>query len=98
MDPIRGLYCAVTRQTIEGEPAGGWVPEQKVDIETALRAYTVMGAYSSFEEKVKGQLKAGMRADVIVFSQDLFRVPVREIYKARVTLTVVGGRVVSRAE
>jgi len=98
VDPIRGLYCAVTRQTIEGEPAGGWVPEQKVDIETALRAYTTMGAYSSFEENVKGQLKAGMMADVIVFSEDLFRIPTREIYKARVTLTVVGGRVVYRGE
>ena len=98
VDPIRGLYCAVTRQTIEGEPAGGWVPGQSVGIETALRAYTTMGAYSSFEETVKGQLKAGMLADVIVFSQDLFRVAAREIYETRVTLTVVGGRVVYRAE
>lgn len=94
VDPIRGLYCAVTRQTIEGEPAGGWVPQQRVDIETALRAYTAMGAYSSFEEKVKGELKAGMMADVIVFSQDLFRIPAQDIFKTHVALNILNGRIV----
>jgi predicted amidohydrolase YtcJ len=96
VDPIRGLYCAVTRQTIDGEPSGGWVPSQSVSIETALRAYTTMGAYASFEEDRKGRLKPGMLADVIVFSQDLFQIPASQIYKTRVVLTIVDGRVVFR--
>lgn len=96
VDPIRGLYCAVTRQTVEGEPQGGWVPDQRVSIETALRAYTVMGAYASFEENRKGRLKPGMLADVIVFSQDLFQIPASQIHKTHVVLTVVDGRVIFR--
>jgi predicted amidohydrolase YtcJ len=96
-DPIRGLHCAVTRQTTDGQPEGGWVPNQRIGIESALRAYTVMGAYASFEEKTKGQLKAGMLADMIVFSQDLFGVPASQIFKTRVMLTVVDGRVVNRS-
>jgi predicted amidohydrolase YtcJ len=91
-DPIRGLHCAVTRQTADGQPAGGWVPNQRIGIDSALRAYTVTGAYSSFEEGTKGQLKAGMLADVIVFSEDLFRIPAARISQARVVLTIVDGK------
>ena len=96
VDPIRGLYCAVTRQTIDGEPSGGWVPSQSVSIDTAFRAYTTMGAYASFEEDRKGRLKPGMLADLIVFSQDLFQTPASQIYKTRVVLTIVDGRIVFR--
>jgi predicted amidohydrolase YtcJ len=96
VDPIRGLHCAVTRETIEGDPVGGWLPAQKVDLETALRDYTARGAYASFEENAKGQLKAGMLADVVVFSQDLFRIPKSQIYKARIVLTLVDGKSVFR--
>jgi predicted amidohydrolase YtcJ len=97
VDPIRGLHCAVTRQTTDGQPPGGWVPEQSVPVETALRAYTSMGAYASFEENVKGQLKAGMLADVIVFSSDLFRIPAHDIYKTRVVLTISDGKILYRS-
>jgi predicted amidohydrolase YtcJ len=94
VDPIRGLYCAVTRQTVEGEPKGGWVPEQRVSIETALRAYTEMGAYASFEEHRKGRLKAGMLADMIVFSKDLFQIPSSDIARTQVVLTLIDGRII----
>jgi len=96
LNPIHGIYCAVTRQTSEGKPAGGWVPDQRISAETALRAYTSMGAYSSFEETVKGQIKPGMLADVIVFSKDIFQIKASEIHQARVILTVVDGRIVYR--
>lgn len=96
-DPIRGLHCAVTRQTTDGQPPGGWVPEQRISIESALRAYTATGAYASFQEAAKGQLKAGMLADIIVFSQDLFRIPASEIYRARVVLTILDGRMIYRS-
>jgi len=88
------LHCAVTRQTTEGEPAGGWVPHQKVGVETALRAYTVLGAYASYEQKEKGRLVPGMLADVIVFSQNVFEAAPPEIYKTRVLMTLLDGRMV----
>jgi predicted amidohydrolase YtcJ len=94
LDPIRGIHNAVNRQTVTGLPAGGWLPAQRVSVETALRAYTVNGAYASFEETVKGQIKPGMLADVVILSQDLFRIPPAEIHKTRVDVTVFGGRVV----
>jgi predicted amidohydrolase YtcJ len=96
-DPIRGIHCAVTRQTADGQPPGGWVPHQRVSLETALRAYTLAGAYASFEERSKGQLKPGMLADVIVFSRDLFRIPATEIAHTQVALTVFDGKVFLRS-
>ena len=94
IDPIRGLHSAVNRQTIEGQPPGGWVREQRVSVETALRAYTRAGAYASFEEKLKGTLEPGKLADVIVLSADPFGVPPAELHNCRVELTVFDGRVV----
>jgi len=94
VDPLRGIYCAVTRQTVDGDPKGGWFPAQRINLESALSAYTVMGAYASCEEDRKGRLKAGMLADVIVFSQDLFHIPASEIPKTHVVLTLVDGRIV----
>jgi predicted amidohydrolase YtcJ len=95
-DPIRGLHCAVNRQTADGQPPGGWVAHQRVSMESALKAYTVTGAYSSFDEQIKGQLKPGMLADVIVFSKDLFKIPPSEIASAHISLTIHDGRVTFR--
>jgi hypothetical protein len=94
IDPMRGLHTAVNRQTIEGRPPGGWVPEQRVSVETALRAYTGAGAFSSFEENLKGTLEAGKLADIIVLSADPFRVPPADLHKCRVELTVFNGRII----
>jgi predicted amidohydrolase YtcJ len=93
-DPIRGLHNAVNRQTIDGKPPGGWIPAQRVSIESAVRAYTVTGAYASLEEKIKGKLKPGMLADIAVLSQDLFSIPPADIYKTKVELTIFDGQVV----
>jgi hypothetical protein len=95
-DVMRGLYCAVTRKTKQGTPAGGWLPEQAVSLENALRHYTIDGAFASFEEKEKGSLSAGKRADLTVLSEDLFRQPPETILKTRILLTVMDGRVVHR--
>ncbi|MEO8025304.1 MAG: amidohydrolase [Bryobacteraceae bacterium] len=97
VNPIRGLHNAVNRQTIDGKPAGGWIPDQRVSVETALRAYTVMGSYSSFEESVKGTLAPGMLADIIVLSQNLFEVPPAKIHETNVVLTISDGKIVHRA-
>jgi predicted amidohydrolase YtcJ len=94
LNPIRGLHVAVNRRTVDGWPENGWVPEQKISIAQALYAYTYMGAYASFEEKIKGKIATGYLADVIVHSQDLFTIPSMDIHKAQVDLTVFDGQVV----
>jgi hypothetical protein len=95
-DVMRGLYCAVARKTKQGTPAGGWLPEQAVSLENALRHYTIDGAFASFEEKEKGSLAVGKRADLVVLSEDLFRQPPEVILKTRILLTVMDGRTVHR--
>jgi predicted amidohydrolase YtcJ len=92
--PLEGIYAAVTRRTIDDRHPGGWVPEQKITVEEALRAYTKGSAYASFEEKDKGILAAGTLADFAVIDRDLTRIPVEQIRDAKVVLTAVGGRIV----
>lgn len=92
--PLEGIYAAVTRQTLDGENPGGWVPEQKVTVEQALRAYTYEGAFASFEEDHKGMLKPGMLADMTLIDRDLTAIAPEAIRDARVLKTIVGGRVV----
>jgi predicted amidohydrolase YtcJ len=95
-DVRRGLYCAVTRKTRQGQPPGGWLPDQAVSLESALRHYTIDAAYASFEENVKGSLAPGNLADLVVLSEDLFEAPPEAILRSKVVLTLVGGRVVYR--
>ena len=92
--PLDGIYAAVTRRTLDGAHPGGWVPEQRITVDEALRAYTAAGAHASFEEGEKGTLERGKLADFALVDRDLTRVPPESIRDARVTLTVVGGRVV----
>ncbi|MBP9925932.1 MAG: amidohydrolase [Cyclobacteriaceae bacterium] len=94
LNPIRGIHVAVNRKTPEGLPPGGWIPEQKISIAQALKAYTSAGAYSSFEENLKGQIKPGQLADIIVFSQDLFTIDPMKTYETKVALTVFDGKVI----
>jgi hypothetical protein len=97
-DPIRGLHNAVNRQSIDGTPPGGWVPEQKVSVKDAMIAYTQGGAYSSKEENSKGKILPGYLADIIVFSQNLFEIPSVEIYKTKVLFTIFNGKVIYEDE
>ena len=92
--PLEGIYAATTRRTLDERNPGGWVPEQKITVEEALRAYTRGGAFASFEDKERGVLAAGALADFVIIDRDLTRVPVEQIRNARVVLTAVGGRVV----
>ncbi len=92
-NPILGLYAAITRQDLAGYPAKGWMPDQKLTREQALKSWTVAGAYAAFEEKQKGSLEVGKMADFLLLSGDLMTIPEREIGKLRVTMTVVGGKV-----
>jgi predicted amidohydrolase YtcJ len=97
MDPILGMYTAVTRMTRQGTPAGGWYPQNRIGIEAALRHYTQDAAYASFEEASKGTIATGKFADFVVLSQDILTLPPERLLDAKVLLTVMGGRETYRA-
>lgn len=94
LNPMRGLYASLTRESEAGGPLGGWLPEEKVSIADAIRAYTRGAAYAEFEEHRKGTLTPGKFADLIVLSQDITRLPASEILRTEVLLTMVGGKIV----
>ncbi|HUM03821.1 MAG TPA: amidohydrolase [Terriglobales bacterium] len=94
LNPWPGVQTAVTRQTEEGEPAGGFVPQQRLSLEDTIRAYTLGAAFAGHREKTEGSIEAGKLADLIVLDRDLFRIEPSEISKTEVLLTVVGGKIV----
>ncbi len=98
LDPLAGIYAAVTRRTLDDANPGGWVPEEKITVEEALRAYTSANAYAGFQEGRTGVLKAGALADFTVLSADLFEIDPAAIRDVRVLRTIVGGRAVYEAE
>jgi predicted amidohydrolase YtcJ len=90
--PIEGIYAAVTRRTLDDRNPGGWVPEQKITVDEALRAYTRGAAFAEFAEADKGMLARGMLADFVLVDRDLTRIAPETIRDARIVLTVIGGR------
>src|SRR5438477_71361 len=96
LDPLAGVYAAVTRRTLDGKNPNGWVPEQKISVGEALRAYTAGNAYATFDEGKRGTLAPGADADVVVLDRNLFTIPPDSLDRARVRYTIVGGRVVYR--
>src|SRR5262249_36150219 len=93
-NPLLGLYAARTRQDLQGQPTGGWMPHERLDGEQALRAFTVGAAYASFAEDRRGTLTIGRDADFTAFSVDPVDAPAEELPAAKALLTVVGGAVV----
>lgn len=94
LDPVMGIYAATTRRTLDGKNPGGWVPEQKITVEEAVRAYTFGSAYAEFAENVKGSITPGKLADFVMLSRDIFKIDPAEIEHVRVQMTITGGRVV----
>lgn len=94
MDPMLGLYSAVTRRGLGGGPA--WVPEETVDLETAVHAYTLGSAWANFCEQDRGSVTVGKYADLLLLSTDLFAIPADRIPEVTVDLTIVDGKVVFR--
>jgi hypothetical protein len=92
--PIEGIYAAVTRRTLDDKHPDGWVPQQKIKVEEALRAYTIDAAYAGFNEKTLGSLEPGKLADVVVLGRDPFATPPNELNTVPIRLTIVGGKVV----
>jgi predicted amidohydrolase YtcJ len=97
IDPMLGIKAAVTRETLDGKHPGGWIPEQKITVEEAVRAYTVGSAYAEFQENEKGSITPGKLADLVILSRDIFTIAPKEIDQTRVVTTIVGGRVVYEA-
>ncbi len=97
LTPMLGVYSAVTRRTLDGKHPSGWIPEEKITLDEALRCYTLNSAYAAFEEKIKGTLEPGKLADLVVLDRDLFQTPPEKIREASVLFTVVDGKIVYRA-
>lgn len=92
--PLEGIYAAVTRRTLDDKNPGGWIPEQKITVVEALKAYTAWAAYASFEENIKGSLEPGKLADFVILEKDITAIDPVEIRNVQVLKTVVGGKVV----
>ena len=93
LDPMLGLYAAVTRQFPDGTPEGGWFPEERLTLPQAIEFYTAGSAYAEFADTRKGRLKPGYLADLVVLSRNLFEIQPREILTTKPVLTVVGGKI-----
>ncbi len=94
LDPMTELYRAVTRLNNDGQPDGGWNPEERISLADALRAYTIGSAYGNFREHELGTLEAGKLADIVVLEQNLFAITPEQIRDTQVALTMMGGRIV----
>ena len=94
LSPWPGVQNALTRQTTEGDPPGGWLPKERISLEDTIKAYTLGAAIAGRREKTEGSLEAGKLADLVVLSQNLFEIPANQTGKTEVVLTMVGGRVV----
>ena len=97
LDPLLGLHAAVTRATIDGKRPGGWIPEQRIGLEAALRCSTHGGAYAAFDEDELGRIAAGYRADLVVIDRDPFSIDAARLDELRVAMTIVDGRIVWEA-
>ena len=92
--PLEGIYAAVTRRTLDDKNPNGWIPEQKITVEQALRAYTMGAAYASFDEKIKGSLEVGKLADFVILEKDITKIAPETIRNVRVMATILGGKIV----
>jgi hypothetical protein len=94
LNPLTGIYAAVTRQTTDGKNPQGWIPEEKISLEEAIKGYTLNGAYTEFAEKIKGSVERGKLADLVVLSQNIFEIPPEDIVKTEVKMTIMDGNIV----
>jgi len=86
----------VTRRSLDDRNRNGWVPEEKITVEEAMKSYTIANAHASFDESRKGSLETGKLADVVVLDRDIFSIPPVQIPQASVLYTIIGGEIVYR--
>ena len=94
LNPLLTIYAAATRRTLDGKHPNGWIPEQKISVEEAVRAYTVGSAFAEFQENEKGTIAPGKLADLVILTQDIFKIDPKEIEKVKVVTTIMDGRVI----
>jgi predicted amidohydrolase YtcJ len=94
LDPLLGLYAAVTRATLDGKNPGGWFPEEKITLPEAIEAYTMGSAFAEFQEREKGSITPGKLADMVIMSDNIFDMKPEAIRNVKVQTTIVGGKVV----
>jgi predicted amidohydrolase YtcJ len=94
MEPLMGIYAAVTRRTLDGKRPQGWIPDQKITVAEAVRAYTMGSAYAGGDEKIKGSIEVGKLADLVALSNDIFQIDPVEIEKTKIVMTIFDGKVI----
>ena len=94
LNPWENLYCAVTRQRLDGTPEGGFCPKERMDISDAIDCYTTGSAFNEFREDFKGRLMPGYAADLAVLDRDIFEIDPAHIKDIRVDMTMINGEVV----
>ncbi|MCJ7555164.1 MAG: amidohydrolase [Ignavibacteriaceae bacterium] len=94
LNPLWGIYAAVTRRTLDDKNPDGWVPEQKISVEDAIKCYTINSAFASFEENIKGSIEVGKLADLVVLSDDILTINPVEIENVVVEITVFDGKII----
>ncbi len=94
LNPLLGIYAAVTRATLDGKNPGGWIPEQKISVEDAIKCYTINNAYAGFEEDIKGSIEPGKLADLVVLSDDILTIAPEKIKDVKVDMTIFDGEIV----
>lgn len=98
LNPLFGVYAAVTRRTLDDKNPNGWIPEQKISVEETVRAFTWGSAYGEFQDTVKGTIEVGKLADLVILSDDIFSIDPVKIRDAKVLTTIVGGKIVYEAK
>ncbi len=94
INPLTGIYAAVTRKTLDGKNPDGWIPEQKISLKEAIRGYTLNAAFAEFAEHLKGSLEEGKLADVAILDQNLFEIPPEKILETNVIMTILNGKII----
>jgi predicted amidohydrolase YtcJ len=94
LNPLLGIYAAVTRRTLDDKNPDGWIPEQKISVEDAIKCYTIKSAYAAFEENIKGSIEVGKLADLVVLSDDILTIDPVKIKDVTVEMTIVDGSVI----
>lgn len=97
LSPILGIYAAVTRRTLDDKNPGGWIPEQKISVEEAIKCYTINNAYAAFEEEIKGSIETGKFADFVILNDDILTIEPEKIKDVTVYMTVLDGKIVYQA-
>ncbi len=98
INPLLGIYAAVTRRTLDDKNPNGWIPEQKITVEESIRAYTINNAYAAFEENTKGSIEVGKLADLVVLDADILTIDPVKIKDVKVDMTVFDGKVIYKKQ